>query len=403
MVKAVDIVRNAAGAGRPAAPTQAILSLEGALAARGEISSWPGYSVTPLRDLAPIAATCGIANLYYKDEASRFDLGSFKALGGAYAVARLLQRRASEQLGRQVSTAELASGEFADINRATTVVSATDGNHGRAVAAGAAMFSCRAVILIHAGVSEARANAIAAKGAEVIRLKGNYEDTVREAALMARQDGWALIADTSSAIGEQACIDVMHGYTVMVAEAFEQISETRKHPPSHIFVQGGVGGLAAAACAYSWLLLGKRAPIVVVVEPDRADCLYQSAKVGHPTPAGGDQNTIMAGLACGEVSEFAWEILREGAEFFQRIRDHEGIAVMRLLADADRAGAQIVAGESAGAGLAGLMAASADPQARRILRLEPDASVLVFGTEGATDPNLYAELVGRAAQGTEPG
>jgi diaminopropionate ammonia-lyase len=214
---------------------------------------------------------------------------------------------------------------------------------------------------------------------------------------MAAQDGWFLIADTSSHHGEDACADVMHGYTVMVAEALEQIAALGAEPPSHIFVQGGVGGLAAAACAYSWLALGERAPIVVVVEPDRADCLYQSAIAGKPTPSSGDLNTVMAGLSCGEVSEYAWRILREGAEFFQTVTDGEGIAVMRLLADESRAGARIVAGESAGAGLAGLMAAATDPEARRTLRLDPTSHILVFGTEGATDPELYATLLGRSA------
>lgn len=394
---AVQILRNAAAANRPACPRQTLLSLEGARAARAEISSWPGYDITPLRELTPIAAACGVSSVFYKDEASRFGLGSFKALGGAYAVARLLQRRVGQQLGRAVATVELSSGVHAAITRKFTVVSATDGNHGRAVAAGAAMFGCRSVILIHAGVSAAREEAIAARGAQVIRIDGNYDDSVREAARMAAQDGWVLIADTSSDGGDDGCIDVMHGYTVMVAEALEQISALGHEPPSHLFVQGGVGGLAAAACAYSWLTLAERAPIVVVVEPERADCLYQSAKAGRRTPSAGDLNTVMAGLSCGEVSEYAWRILSEGAEFFQTITDSEGIAVMHLLADEGRAGAQIVAGESAGAGLAGLMAAAADPKARQTLRLNPASRILVFGTEGATDPDLYAALLRRPA------
>lgn len=395
----VQIVQNTAAADRPPRPRQRILTLEGALAARTEISTWPGYQTTPLLELKPIAATSAIRNVFYKDEASRLGLGSFKALGGAYAVARMLQRHVGEQLGRPVTTSELASGAHAAISRTLTVVSATDGNHGRSVAAGATLFGCQSVILIHAGVSLAREHAIAARGARVIRMQGTYDDTVREASRMAAQDGWALIADTSSHRGEGACADVMHGYTVMVAEALEQIAAQGHEPPSHIFVQGGVGGLAAAACAYSWLVLGQRAPIVVVVEPDRADCLYQSAKAGRPTRSAGDLNTVMAGLSCGEVSEYAWQILAEGAEFFQTITDSEGIAVMRLLANEVCAGARIVAGESAGAGLAGLIAAAADPQARRMTRLESASRILVFGTEGATDPDLYAALLGRSATG----
>jgi diaminopropionate ammonia-lyase len=399
---AVKLFRNAAASNRPARPRQTLLSLEGAKTARAEISSWPGYDITPIHELTPIATTCGISSVLYKDEASRFGLGSFKALGGAYAVARLLQQRVGQQLGRPVSTAELASGEHATVTRTLTVVCATDGNHGRSVAAGATMFGCRSVILIHAGVSGAREKAIADRGAQVLRIDGNYDDSVRAAARMAAEGGWALIADTSDEGGgeqaNQGCIDVMHGYTVMIAEALEQISALGHEPPSHLFVQGGVGGLAAAACAYSWLLLADRAPIVVVVEPDRADCLFQSAKARRPTRSAGDLNTVMAGLSCGEVSEYAWRILSEGAEFFQTITDNEGIAVMRLLADERRAGARIVAGESAGAGLAGFLAVAANPQARRTLRLEPASRILVFGTEGATDPELYHSLLGSAVR-----
>ncbi|HEX7781561.1 MAG TPA: diaminopropionate ammonia-lyase [Sphingobium sp.] len=393
----IQIVRNTVAADRSAHPRQTILSLEGAQAALAEISTWPGYEVTPMRELTPVSEACRVRSVFYKDEASRFGLSSFKALGGTYAVARLLQRRVSEQLGRAVSTVELASGAHSAITRTLTVVSATDGNHGRAVAAGAAMFGCSSVILIHSGVSAAREQAIAARGAHVIRIDGNYDDSVRAAAHMAIQDGWALIADTSSDGGEAACVDVMHGYTVMVAEALDQISALGSEQPSHIFVQGGVGGLAAAACAYTWLSLAESAPIVIVVEPELADCLYQSAKAGIPTPSTGNLDTVMAGLSCGEVSEYAWHILREGAEFFQLISDDEAIAAMRLLADEDRAGAPIVAGESAGAGLAGFMAAAADPQTRRALRLDPASRILLFGTEGATDPELYATLLGRPA------
>jgi diaminopropionate ammonia-lyase len=392
-----QIVRNGAAADRPALARQTVLSLEGALEARAEISTWPGYEMTPLRELAPVAAACGVRSILYKDEAPRFGLGSFKALGGAYAVARLLQRRLGAQLGRPVSTAELAGGAHAAITSTFTVVSATDGNHGRSVAAGAAMFGCRSVILIHAGVSEGRERAIAARGAHVIRIDGNFDDAVREASRLATQDGWALVADTSSDGANAACIDVMHGYTVMIAEALEQIAAQSGEPPTHIFVQGGVGGLAAAVCAHSWRVLGKRAPIMVVVEPERADCLYQSAKAGRPTPASGDQNTVMACLACGEISELAWRVLSEGAEFFLTIPDSAAISAMRLLADEAQAGARIVAGESAGAGLAGLVAVAKDPRARSTLRLAPASRILLFGTEGATDPALYAALLGRPA------
>jgi diaminopropionate ammonia-lyase len=394
---AIQITRNRALAPHGSAVFEDVISPAGAQAARSEISTWPGYAATPLYDLAPVASACGVDHVFYKDEASRLGLGSFKALGGAYAVARLLQRRLQEQLGRPVAISELACGDHHAFTQGLTVVSATDGNHGRSVAAGAARFGCRCVILVHAHVSEGRKQAIEALGADVTRLAGDYDDTVREAARLAGQDGWSLVADTSSAGDEDACIDIMHGYTVMVAEAFDQLSQSLYGPPTHIFVQGGVGGLAAAVCAHAWQVFGAQGPIQVVVEPERADCLFQSAIASAPTRATGDLKTIMAGLSCGEVSALAWRVLERGAEFFMTIPDQAAIDAMRLLADKARAGTSIVAGESAGAGLAGLMAACADPGAKAELRLDRQSRVLVFGTEGATDPALYKALIAATA------
>jgi diaminopropionate ammonia-lyase len=394
---AFQITRNRAFLPRGFAGLTDVISPGGAHTAQAEISSWPGYAVTPLRDLTPVADACGVDHVFYKDEAGRFGLGSFKALGGAYAVARLLQRRVQGRLGRPVAISELADGHHRAITQSLTVVSATDGNHGRSVAAGAARFGCRSVILVHAGVSEGRKRAIEALGAEVIRLAGDYDDTVREAARLAGQDDWSLVADTSSAGDEEACIDIMQGYTVMVAEAFEQLSQALHGPPTHIFVQGGVGGLAAAVCAHAWQAFGEQAPILIIVEPERADCLFQSALAGAPARATGDLKTIMAGLSCGEVSELAWRVLSRGAEFFMTIPDQGAVDAMRLLADKGRAGSAVVAGESAGAGLAGLLAAVADPNARAELRLDHRSRVLLFGTEGATDPALYQALVAAPA------
>jgi diaminopropionate ammonia-lyase len=392
----MSFIQNPVAARRGSRPFRPIITLDGAREARTAISSLPNYKATPLRDLSPLAAELGLRKLYYKDEAERFGLESFKALGGAYAVARLLQRKIGYQVGRLVSIEELATGAYKHLTQTITAVAATDGNHGRSVAAGAAMFGCRCAIVLHAGVSMGRELAIAARGAEIIRIEGNYDDSVREALRLSSQEGWELITDTSSIYGEQTCLDVMHGYTVMMAEALDQLEKDHAGPLTHIFVQGGVGGLAAAVCAHSWNILGNEAPAVVVVEPERADCLFQSAAAGQPRPAAGDLKTVMAGLATGEVSELAWHVLSEGAEFFMTIGDDDAIDVMRLLADPDRVGASIVAGESAGAGLAGLIAAMRDAELKQRLRLESSSSVLVFGTEGATDPEIYRALVGRS-------
>lgn len=399
----VQILRNPAAVARGTSKLSKDISLSGARTALAEISTWPGYAITPLHELNPIAEACLVGSVLYKDEGGRFGIGSFKALGGAYAVARLLQRRVSERVGRPVSTAELAAKTFQSITQTLTVVTATDGNHGRSVAAGAQWFGCQCVVLIHSTVSEGRRRAIEARGARVIRTEGNFDDSVREASRLALQDDWALVADTSSQGGTGACADVMNGYTVMMSEVLDQLAASGAALPSHVFIQAGVGGLAAALCAHLWQRLGERAPIVVIVEPQRADCLFQTAKAGKLTPATGDLDTVMAGLACGEVSDLAWEILEKGAEFFMTIPDSAAVAAMRLLADKARAGVHIVGGESGVAGLAGFMATAMDTDARHLLALNAFSRILLIGTEGATDPEVYTALVTPHVAAAAPG
>jgi diaminopropionate ammonia-lyase len=391
-------VRNAAARPQPERRASA-LSEVAAAEARREISSWPGYAPTPLRELTPIAKTCGVASVLYKDEASRFGLGSFKALGGAYAVGLFLKRHVSEALKRPVGTAELLAGQHRQITNRYTVVTATDGNHGRSVAAGAKAFGCQSVVVLHAAVSPGREAAIASLGARIVRVAGDFDAATRAAAELAWREDCALMADTNAHGGDAACLDIMAGYTVMSSELLDQLIAVGQPPPTHVFVQAGVGGLAAAVCAHLGRQLGRLAPIMVVVEAERADCLFQTASAGRPTRASGDLDTMMAGLACGEVSALAWDVLKEGAEFFMTVPDEAAIAAMRILADSRQSGARIVAGESAAAGLAGLLALAADETARRAARLDEGARVLLIGTEGATDPKLYEAFVGHAADG----
>lgn len=375
---------------------EAIQSEAALAAARAEIATWPGFAPTPLVALPGVAATAGVGAIHYKDEGGRFGLGSFKALGGAYAVLRLLQRMVREARGETCSSADFVAGAHADLRAGVTVTCATDGNHGRSVAWGARTFGCRCVIYVHQHVSQGRCDAIAAYGAEVRRVAGNYDDAVRQAARDAEAQSWHVVSDTSYEGYVDIPRDVMQGYGVMAEEALAQLPEGT--PPTHVFVQGGVGGLAAAVCAFLWERLGERRPRFVVVEPDKADCLYRSALAGRPVAVEGDLDTIMAGLACGEVSLLAWEILRPGADAFMTVPDAAAADAMRLLADAPHGDPAIVAGESAVAGLAGLLAAAADGEARAALGLDARSVVLLFGTEGATDPALYAQIVGRAPE-----
>jgi diaminopropionate ammonia-lyase len=372
----------------------AILSHSALEKAKREITAWTGYHRTPLRELSGLAKTLGIGQIFYKDEAERFGLGSFKALGGAYAVFRLLQQEIRQRHGQEASARDILSGRIASTTSELTVTCATDGNHGRSVAWGARTFGCRCVIYVPETVSEGRCQAISSYGAEVRRVPGNYDDVVRQAAADAAANGWHVVSDTSYDGYTEIPRDVMQGYSLMVEEALDQAG----HTPTHVFVQGGVGGLAAAACAYLWERLGAQRPTFVVVEPDKADCLYRSAVAGRPTAVTGALDTIMAGLACGEVSLLAWQILQPGANAFITIGDEAAAQTMRLLAESPYGDAPIVAGESAVAGLSGLIIASSDQDARAKLSLRSDSVALVFGTEGATDPEVYHRIVGRSAE-----
>lgn len=356
------------------------------------IRSWPGYAVTPLLTLTGVAKAAGLQEIYYKHEESRFGLGSFKALGGAYAVFKLLARLIREKTGQELTERELLSGAYRHITQHITVTTATDGNHGRSVAWGAQQFGCKSVIYIHSHVSEGRKRAIEAYGATVVRIKGNYDDSVHQAQKDADANGWFVISDTSYPGYTSVPKDVMLGYCVMVEEALEQMAPQR---PTHVFLQCGVGAVAAAVAGYFWEAWGKDRPKIIVVEPDRADCLYQSVKVGKPVAVTGELDTMMAGLACGEVSILAWDILNLSADVFMAIPDEAAMDTMRLLASGEAGDAPLVAGESAVAGLSGALMALADAECKAALDLGPHSRVLIFGTEGATDPELYTRIVGK--------
>ncbi len=379
-------------AGEPA------LDPAGRAAALAEIASWPGYAPTPLVLLPGLARAAGVATIGFKDEGGRFGLGSFTALGGAYAVACHLIRCLAAQ-GIAATSAGLAAGQFADRTRPITVTCATDGNHGRSVAWGAQRFHCRAVIYIHETVSEGRAAAIARYGAEVRRVPGTYDDAVRRAAEDAAREGWTVVSDTSYPGYTEIPRDVMQGYRLMAEEALGQWRAIAPAPPTHVFVPGGVGGVAAAVAAELALHFGQaRMTTLVVVAPARAACLLRSAREGQPVAVPGDLDTMMAGLACGEVSILAFDELLFRAHGFMAVPDEAVAPCMRLLAEGVGGDKPVVAGESAVAVLAALILARSDAAATESLGLGPQSRVLLFGTEGATDPSLYARLVGRTAE-----
>jgi len=371
-----------------------ILNLDAGREAMAAVSSWPGYRPTPLVDLQGTAAELGVRQVLCKDESQRFGLKSFKALGGAYAVSRLLRRIVSERLGREVTAADIAARRFEDITGGVTVTCATDGNHGRSVAWGARTFGCRCVIFIHSLVSDARAAAIAALGARVERTAGNYDDAVRISSEETERNGWVLVSDTSFPGYTDVPRDVMQGYSVMLEE---EAARWKDEPPSHVFVQAGVGGLAAAVCAYFWERFGPARPRIVTIEPEKAACLFESAKAGERRTVSGDLGTVMAGLACGEVSLLAWDILDTGVDFFATIPDEAALETMRRLARGSGGDPPLVGGESGVAGLAGLIAAAGNAEVRGRIGLDARSTVFLIGTEGDTDPELYERIVGRSA------
>ena len=384
---------------KPRAPygeeQSAILNSNGLAEARAVISSWPGYAPTPLIDLSGLAREAGVSAIYYKDEALRFHLKSFKPLGGAYAVARLLMDEVPSLAGVPVvTTRDLLDGVHADTCARVTVTAATDGNHGRSVAWGAQMFGCRCIIYINEAVSKGREAAIAAFGAEVQRNPGSFDDAVRQTRETAAREGWHVIPDTSAGATSASPRHVTQGYGVMAAEAIEQLPYADT-PPTHVFVQAGVGGMASATCAQFWQAFGAERPRVIIVEPFSAACWFESLQAGRPTSVVGELDSLMGGLACGEISDIAWPILRPGADAAMMVADANAADAMRLLATGVSEDPTIVAGESGVAGLAGFLAVSRDENARRQLGLNATSRVMLFGTEGATDAKTYAEIVGR--------
>ena len=363
---------------------------QGFAVAAQTIKTWPAYTPSPLHHLSGQAGRLGLGEVFYKDESARFGLGSFKALGGAYAVYALLREKLQLGDGSLLWT-DQATRKAA---KAITVCCATDGNHGRSVAWGAELFGANCVIFVHETVSQARCEAIAAFGAKVSRVKGNYDDSVREAQRQAEANCWHVVSDTSY----QGYIDipckVMHGYGLMAQEICDQLAEA----PSHVVVQAGVGALAASLCAYFWYRWGTKRPRFVLVEPMLADCYFQSISAGHPVAVTGSLQTIMAGLACGEVSPIAWQILSRAADDACVVCEDDVREAMRSLHRGESSDPSVISGETGAAGLALLQASQAMPHLAQVLGLDAHSRVLIIGSEGNTDPEIYRAIIHQPPQ-----
>ncbi|MCA0327757.1 MAG: diaminopropionate ammonia-lyase [Proteobacteria bacterium] len=373
-----------------------IMSVAQAHQSRQWLAPWPGITpgATPLIDLPDAAQRLGLARLALKDESMRSPLGSFKALGAPVALVRQILR-----LHPAWEPTAILDGRYAAQLADYTVISATDGNHGRGLAAAARDAGCRCVIVLHAHVSDEREQAIAAQGAQIVRLAGNYDESVQEAAHLAAANGWQVISDTSYAGYEDIPRDVMQGYGTIAEEVVEQTGGRAGQPGAftHVFLQGGVGGLAAGVASYFWEFHGAQRPRFLVVEPAQADCLLQSAIQGRPARATGSVDSVMAGLACGETSPLAWRFLEPCVDTFMTIEDDQAVAAMRVLAQGSERDRPTLAGESGVAGLAGLQALRTDAALSAQAGLDEHSRVLLISTEGATAPATYAELVGESA------
>lgn len=376
----------------------AFLAPQACNAARAFHQTFDCYEPTPLVCLPGLARELKIGQLFVKDESHRFGLNAFKVLGAAYAMARFL----CDRLGRSIEEVDFETLRSDVVRRqigTVTFVTATDGNHGRAVAWAATQLGQQAVIYLPKGSATQRVEAIRETGAEAHVIDGNYDEAVRLADRMARERGWQVVQDTAwegyTTIPEW----IMQGYTTMAAEAVEQLAGIQ---PTHLFLQAGVGSMAASVLGYFVQRDSSRYPITVVVEPHAADCMYRSAAAGDGLPrhTAGDLQTIMAGLACGEPNPLAWDILRDFADVFVSCPDHVAATGMRVLAAPAGGDVQIVSGESgaAGVGLLATVVRRADwNHLREQLSLDEKSIVLCFSTEGDTDREQYRRIVWEGA------
>lgn len=363
----------------------------------------PGYRISPLKGLATLAARLGLGGIWVKDESARLDLKSFKILGGSFAIYRIITSRLGLD-GAGLSFDELMSPQIRAKLGRLTFATATDGNHGRGVAWAATRFGCRAIIYVHRDTSQARIKAIKDTGAEVKVIDGTYDDAVRQVIVDAQIHGWEVVSDTSWPGYVEMPSWVMQGYTTLLSEAQEQLAAQGIVKPTHIFVQAGVGALAASAIGFYHQVLGPNRPVSVVVEPTNAACLFRSAQIGDGQPHSfpGKLQTIMAGLACGDPSPIAWKVLWDCADVFSVCPDYVAAKGMRVYAVPLAEDPFIVSGESGAVTLGALMFIAEYPGAaplKELLGLGRDSQVLLINSEGNTDPDYFRSVVW---EGVEP-
>ena len=334
--------------------------------AYSSISSWKGYSPTPLIELNKLSKELNLNKIFYKDESNRFDLKSFKALGGAYAVEKITKE-----------------------NKDIVVATATAGNHGRSVAWGARRLGLKCKIFISEFVSEARGQAMADLGADVIKVKGNYEKSLIECIKQSTENNWQIVQDVAWKDYMLVPKYTMAGYTVMMKEIVDQISNDQI---THIILQAGVGGMAGAMVAGIAKYL-KNVPETIVVEPDSAACVMESIKTGKIEKIDIKRESLMGGMSCGEVSLVPWEILKNSVKFCISLPDDDIAKTMKLLGNSSFSDKKIIAGENSAPGVISLIASCVDDKIKEKLKLNSKSNILVIGCEGDTDKVMYQKLI----------
>ncbi len=382
--------------GRGASLTR--LSPEEAERARSFHSSFSEYAPTPLVELPRLADYLGIGRLFLKDESPRFGLNAFKVLGASYGIGRYLAGRLGRDIDELPAT-ELRSDAIRRQLGEITFTTATDGNHGRAVAWTAQQLGQKAVIYMPKGSDPIRLENIRSHGAEATITDLNYDDAVRLSEKMARKHGWVIIQDTAWPGYEDIPTWIMQGYTTLAVEALEQMRDRGASGPTHAFFQAGVGSFAGGVLGFLAATLD-RLPVVTIVEPQRANCIYTSALIGdgRPHSVGGDLDTLMAGLACGEPNTIAWPVLRDYAGAYVSCPDHIAATGMRVLATPLKGDPVVISGESGAVttGLLHLLMEAENGNAARLrgeLGLNRDSVVLLVSTEGNTSPRAFRDAV----------
>ncbi len=381
------------------APT--LFSPEVARKTRGFHRQIPGFRMTPLRCLPNLAHMFNVGGIWVKDESVRMQLNSFKVLGGSYAVYKYIKQLAGCQ-DKEMTYEELVSPELKQKLGKLVFATATDGNHGRGVAWAASKLGFESVIYVHAETSKPRIDAIRGYGATVHIVEGNYDDAVQQVQDDALANGWTIVSDTSWDGYTQIPTWIMQGYCTLLGEAQEQFAGQGISRPTHVFVQAGVGALAAAVVGYYHSLFPDNPPKCIVVEPEKAECLYQSALAGNgePVEVTGKLDTIMAGLACGKPSPIAWEILKECADCFVTCPDYVAAKGMRVYATPLHGDPFIISGESGAVTLGAMISILRESGAedlRNFLQIDQSSQVLFVNTEGNTDPIHFRQIIWEGA------